>query len=164
MSTAVGFLLVSACNLIWCRPKLRQNETGLPNHNPKKPTPAWLGGAMRCRHATTQNMLFGGFSHVHSQDTKNGTIFVDIDIEGWLPYLSKLSYGAPQRALTARLMQKERPKITQAIAVLGRKPGLLGNASWSFWWFGAKQAIRVFLASHFRARADLQQQKHAGGA
>ena len=146
MSTAVGFLLVSACNLIWCcRPKLRQNETGLPNHNPKKPTPAWLGGAMRCRHVTTQNILFGGFSHVHSQDTKNGTIFVDIDIEGWLPYLSKLSYGAPQRALTARLMQKERPKITQAIAVLGRKPGLLGH----FGGFGQNKPFGSFWPARF---------------
>ena len=39
-------------HLISCRPKLRQNETWLPNHNPK-PTPAWLGGAMRRRGATT---------------------------------------------------------------------------------------------------------------
>ena len=36
----------------WCRrnfisrcPKLQQNQTGLPNHNPK-PTPAWLGGGI----------------------------------------------------------------------------------------------------------------------
>ena len=32
-------------DLIPCRPKLRQNETGLPNHN-AKPTPAWLSGAI----------------------------------------------------------------------------------------------------------------------
>ena len=32
-------------NLISCRSKLRENQTGLPNHNPK-PTPAWLGGAI----------------------------------------------------------------------------------------------------------------------
>ena len=41
-------------NSISCRAKLRQHETGLPNHNPE-PTPAWLGGAMPRRHATTKN-------------------------------------------------------------------------------------------------------------
>ena len=36
---------------------LRQNQTGLPNHNPK-PTPAWLGGAMRRSHAIAKKHAF----------------------------------------------------------------------------------------------------------
>ena len=40
-------------NSVSCRPKLQQNQTGLPNHNPK-PTPAWLGGAMRRSRAITK--------------------------------------------------------------------------------------------------------------
>ena len=46
--------------LISCRPKLQQNQTGLPNHSPK-PTPAWLGGAMRRSRAITKNVLFRHF-------------------------------------------------------------------------------------------------------
>ena len=40
-------------NFIPRRPNFRKNQTGLPDPNPK-PTPAWLSGSMRRRHATTK--------------------------------------------------------------------------------------------------------------
>ena len=60
-------------NLIPRRPNSAKNQTGLPGPNPK-PTPAWLGGWMRWRHAITkkQPCLFVRF-FTCSQNTKMAT-------------------------------------------------------------------------------------------
>ena len=54
-----------------------------------------------------KNMPFWYVFHVQPKHP-NGAIF--INIEGFRPFLSKPSYGAPQWALMVRLMQKERLK------------------------------------------------------
>ena len=77
----------------------------------------------------------------------NGAIFVNI--EGYRPYLSKPSYGAPQYAPMVRLMQKERLKSPH------QSPFYVTVPFWSFWSFFGKHAILVILASHFRTRMGL---------
>ena len=54
-------------NFIPRRSNLDQNQTGLPDPNPK-PTPAWLGGWVRWRHATTKKYAF---LYVFSRAAKN---------------------------------------------------------------------------------------------
>ena len=55
--------------------------------------------------------LFGRVFMCSQKSKKNGDIFVNVNIEGFRPCLSKPSYRAPKWALMARLMQKERPRL-----------------------------------------------------
>ena len=78
--------------------------------NNTKPPPSEFGGAVRrSRAITKKTCLFVRFFTYSAQPKyQNDAIFVNS--EGLRPCLSKPSYGAPQWALIARLMQKERPK------------------------------------------------------
>ena len=110
-----------------------------------------LGLAVRCGDLALyrkKTCLFGRFfSYVQPKKNQNdATIFVNI--EGFRPCLSKLSYRAPKWALMIRLVQKERLKSPQKSLIIENQAfGVI---------FGilAKTALLVILASHFRARVD----------
>ena len=121
----------------------------LTDPNPK-PSPAWLGGWVRWRHATTKKHVFCTFFHVQPKH-QNGNIFVDI--EGFRPCLSKQSYRAPKWALMGPLMQMQRLKSPP------KSPIFENQAIWVVLAIWAQTAILVILASHFQTRMDAPKKK-----
>ena len=108
-----------------------------PDPNPK-PTPAWLGGWVRWRHAITKKTCFlYVFLRACSQNTTNCNVI------GFRPCLSKPSYRAPKWALMVRLMQKERLKSPQ------KSPILENQAIWVILAISAKTAILVIFCQPF---------------
>ena len=88
---------------------LAGSPTGEPPGALGEGTPGWV---WRCDAAISRyhkkKHAFLCVFHVQPPKHKNGAIFVNT--EGFRPFLSKPSFGAPQWALMARLLQKERLK------------------------------------------------------
>ena len=86
---------------------LKGSPPGAPSGALGEGTPGWV---WRCDAAITRyHYKHASLCVFHVQPKhQNGAICVNT--EGLRSYLSKLGYGAPQWALTVRLMQKERLK------------------------------------------------------
>ena len=112
----------------------------------------------RLRRFITKKHACCTFFHVQPQPKpkhQNGNIFVDI--EGFRPCLSKLSYRAPKWALMVRLIQKERLKSPHKSLIIENQ------AIWVILAISPQMAILVVLASHFRTRVDTpKKQPHLG--
>ena len=100
-------------NFIPRRSNLVKNQTGLPGPNPK-PTPAWFGGWVRWRHATTPKHAFCTFFHVQPNISyKNkGRALVRSRVQGWAR--SARGIGAPGGIWASRAVT---PKIAVSSSV-----------------------------------------------
>ena len=92
----------------------------------------------RSRAIQKKNMPFWAFFYVQPKKNQNdATIFVNI--EGFRPCLSKLSYRAPKWALMIRLVQKERLKSPKkSLIIENQASGVIlefwpKQPFWSFW-------------------------------
>ena len=109
-------------NFIPHRHKLRKNQTGLSDSNPK-PTPAWLGGWMRWRHAITKKHAFLYFFSRAAKNIKLSTFAL----------ISKVSAMFEQAELQGTQVAPNGPPNAKGAAQIApeiansRKPGLLDH-------------------------------------